>query len=353
MRASRTATLTTTALVLAATAFGAAPAHAERPDDRFDLQAHRGGTGLYTESTLESFGNALELGVATLELDTQVTADGAVVVTHDRQISATKCRDTAPATPDDPEFPYVGKYITNLTLDQVKTLECGYQQLPQFPEQQLSTGPMIELADVFELVRQYRANTVKLNIETKVEAGAPEQTAPRERFVSAVIEEIHEHRMSRQVSIQSFDWGSLRLAEELDPSLPRVALTNGDFLQVGQPGASPWLGGLDADDYDGDLVALAEELGVEAISPVHGNPQGGKIGDDGYRPYVTAQMVSDAHDAGMEVIPWTVDDPATMRFLMDLGIDGLITDRPDRLREVMEERGLKLPKQFFAHGTKG
>lgn len=60
-----------------------------------------------------------------------------------------------------------------------------------------------------------------------------------------------------------------------------------------------------------------------------------------------------AHDAGMEVIPWTVDDPATMRFLMDLGIDGLITDRPDRLREVMEERGLKLPKQFSAPGSKG
>lgn len=353
MSALRPSILTTAVLVLAATALGAGPAHAERPDHRFDLQAHRGGTGLYTESTLASFGNALELGVTTLELDTQVTADGAVVVTHDRQISAAKCRDTTPATPGDPEFPYVGKFITDLTLEQVKTVECGYRQLPQFPEQQLSTGPMIELSDVFALVKQYRANTVMLNIETKVEAGAPHETAPRGEFVAAVLEEIHEHRMDRQVSIQSFDWGSLRLVEQLDPSLPRVALTNGSFLQVGQPGASPWLGGLDADDYDGDLVALAQELGVEAISPVHGNPQGGKIGDDGYQPYVTAQMVSAAHAAGMEVIPWTVDDPATMRYLMDLGIDGLITDRPDRLRDVMAERGLKLPKQFSVPGTKG
>ncbi|TKV28810.1 glycerophosphodiester phosphodiesterase [Arthrobacter sp. NamB2] len=353
MRASRPTVLITAVLVLAATTLGTAPANAERPDDRFDLQAHRGGTGLFTESTLASFGNALELGVTTLELDTQVTADGAVVVTHDRQISAAKCRDTAPATPGDPVFPYVGKYITNLTLEQVKTVECGHRQLPQFPDQQLATGPMIELADVFTLVRQYRANTVMLNIETKVEAGAPHETAPREKFVAAVLEEIHEHRMDRQVSIQSFDWGSLRLVEELDPSLPRVALTNGSFLQVGQPGASPWLGGLDADDFDGDLVALARELGVDAISPVHGNPQGGTIGDAGYQPYVTAEMVSAAHGAGMEVIPWTVDDPATMRYLMGLGIDGLITDRPDRLRDAMAERGMKLPKQFSIPGAKG
>ena len=342
-----------TAAALAVATLTAGPAHAESPEDRFDVQAHRGGTGLYTESTLASFANALELGVTTLELDTQVTADGAVVVTHDRQISASKCRDTEPAATNDPEFPYVGKYITNLTLKQVKTVECGYAQLPQFPDQQLSTGPMIELTDVFELVKEYRANTVKLNIETKVEAGAPEQTAPREQFVTAVLEEIEEHRMSRQVSIQSFDWGALRVVGELAPELPRVALTNGSFLQAGQAGASPWLGGLDADDYDGDLVALADELGVEAISPVHGNPQGGVISDDGYMPYVTPEMVADAHKVGLEVIPWTVDDPATMRYLMDLGIDGLITDRPDRLRAVMEERGLKLPKQYFVPVPRG
>lgn len=343
----------TTAALLAATTVTlfASPAQAASPEERFDLQAHRGGTGLYTESTLAGFANALELGVTTLELDTQVTEDGAVVVTHDRRISGSKCRDTAAVTAGDPEFPYVGKYITNLTLAQVQTVECGYAQLPQFPQQQLSTGPMIELADVFALVKEYRAHNVMLNIETKVEAGAPQETAPREEFVGAVVSEIEAHRMERQVSIQSFDWGALRTVEELSPRLSRVALTNGSFLQVGQPGASPWLGGLDADDYDGDLVALARELGVEAISPVHGSPQGGAVGDAGYMPYVTAQMVADAHAAGMEVIPWTVDDPDTMRYLMDLGVDGLITDRPDRLLAVMAERGLKLPRQYVVPGS--
>jgi glycerophosphoryl diester phosphodiesterase len=337
---------------LAAAAVGlmAAPRHAESPEERFDLQAHRGGTALYTESTLEAFANALELGVTTLELDTQVTEDGAVIVTHDRQISVSKCRDTAPVFTGDPEYPYIGKYITDLTLAQVQTVECGIA--PIYEGQQLVPGPMMELREVFDLVREYRANNVRLNIETKVEAGAPHETAPREFFVSRVVEEIEEAKIGRQVSIQSFDWGALEVVEELAPELDRVALTNGSFLQVGQPGASPWLGGLDADDFSGDLVAMAEELGVEAISPVHGNPQGGGIGQDGYEPYVTAEMVADAHAAGLEVLPWTVNDRATMEYLTDLGVDGIITDRPDLLRQVMAERDFKLPKQYRApHGS--
>lgn len=318
--------------------------------DLFDLQAHRGGQGLYTESKPEAFANALELGVSTLELDTQVTADGAVVITHDRQINPDDCRDTGPVTEVDAQYPYAGKYVTDLTLDQVLTLECGYQQDPAFPEQQVVTGPMMQLEDLFELVRHYEADDVVLNIETKVEAGAPDETAPRDEFVRAVLHEIDEHDMEGQVTIQSFDWGALELVEELAPEIPRVALTNYSFLEIGQPGASPWLGGLDADDFNGDLVDLAEELGVDAISPVHGIPEDGAIGESNYLPYTDHAMVQDAHAAGLDVIPWTVDDRATMEYLIDIGVDGIITDRPAVLRDVMDERGMKLPTQYRAPG---
>lgn len=98
-----------TALLLAAglAAASLAPAAADhdRPRRDFDLQAHRGGLGLVVESTLPAFANALELGVSTLELDVQITRDGEAVVTHDRRISDRKCRDTAPATPGDPQYP--------------------------------------------------------------------------------------------------------------------------------------------------------------------------------------------------------------------------------------------------------
>jgi glycerophosphoryl diester phosphodiesterase len=322
-----------------------APATAAATHEDFDLQAHRGGLGLVTESTLEGFANALELGVTTLELDVQITEDGYAVITHDRRVSAVKCRDTAPPVAGDPEFPFVGKYINTLTLAQVRTLDCGFQQLPGFPEQRVVTGARMPLlSQVFDLVDCYRARRVTMNIETKVEAGAPAETAPREQFVQVVAREVRRARMLDQVTIQSFDWGALMRMREVEPRLPIVALTNGDFLQVGQPGASPWLGGIDIDDFGGSLVAGAASFGADAISPVHGNPQGGKVGDPDYVPYTTPQLVREAHRAGMQVIPWTVDDPATMHSLIDAGVDGIITDYPDRLRAVMTERGFKLPR---------
>lgn len=182
--------------------------HVPPQKTHFDLQAHRGGLGLTTEESLEGFGKALRLGVSTLELDTHITKDQKVVVNHDRQISAQKCKDTGPVTPGDPMYPYVGKYIKDLTLAQIKSMDCGYQQLPGFPEQEQIKGfRMVELKDVLNLVKSYKAKQVKLNIETKVEAGAPEQTAPRELFVRRVFEEIHRSGIEKQVTIQSFDWG--------------------------------------------------------------------------------------------------------------------------------------------------
>ncbi|NYJ32467.1 glycerophosphodiester phosphodiesterase family protein [Nocardiopsis aegyptia] len=327
-----------------------APAHAQTRHD-FDLQAHRGGVGLVVESTVPAFENALRLGVSTLELDVQITRDGEAVVTHDRRISDHNCQDTEPAFPDDPQYPYVGSYIKDLTLDQVRTLDCGSRQHPGHPDQRTVPGErMALLSEVFDLVHRYRAYGVGLNIETKVEAGAPEETAPREEFVDVVVREIRDARMLRQVTIQSFDWGALMLVREREPFLPVVALTNHDFLQVDRPGASPWLGGLDIDDFDDDPLRAVRSFGADAFSPVHGFPQNGTVDDPGYEAYVTADMVDRAHELGIDVIPWTVNDPATMQSLIDAGVDGLITDYPDRLRGVMADNGLRLPRPLREPG---
>ncbi|MFG2767673.1 glycerophosphodiester phosphodiesterase family protein [Streptomyces rubiginosohelvolus] len=332
-------------------------AHATTPDGlakashhkkHFDLQAHRGGLGMTTEESLEGFSKALRLGVSTLELDTQITKDAKVVVTHDRKVSAQKCRDTAPATPGDTMYPYVGKFIKDLTLRQVKTMDCGFQQLPGYPDQEVVRGfRMAELKDVLHLVRSYKARQVTLNVETKVEAGSPTETAPRELFVRRVFEEIERSGIARQVTIQSFDWGSLKAMHRLAPHWPLVALTNYDFLQVGKPGASPWLGGIDVDDFGGDFVAAAASIkGVETLSPNYGFPQNGKIGDPGFRFYPDKGMITKAHARGLKVVPWTCNDPATIEALMDMGIDGIITDYPNRVRELMANRGMRLPRAY-------
>ncbi|WNV74340.1 glycerophosphodiester phosphodiesterase family protein [Geodermatophilus sp. DSM 44513] len=321
---------------------------------RFDLQAHRGGIALTVENTLAAFDRALELGVSTLELDVQITEDGHAVVTHDRDLNPAKCVDTGPAFPGDPEYPYVPgvRYVKDLTLAQVQTIDCGSLTLPQYPGQQASPGARMPLlSEVFDLVRDRRAHRVGLNVETKVEAGAPEQTAPRAQFVEVVTREVREAGLLDQVSVQSFDWGALMLVREVAPELPIVALTNGQqFLQAGQPGASPWLGGIDVDDFGGDWVAAADSFGADAVSPVHGDPQNGGVGQPGYVPFTTREVVEDAHAAGMAVIPWTVNDAATMQSLIDIGVDGLITDRPDLLREVLAANGFRLPKRYPDRG---
>jgi glycerophosphoryl diester phosphodiesterase len=321
-----------------------------QPARTFDLQAHRGGMGLRPESTLSSFGNGMQVGVSTLELDVQIAEDGVAVVTHDRQVSPRPCQDTAPAFEGDPEYPYVGKYVKTLTLEQIKTLDCGTRRTTDPNDPFIKTMEMVPgskmptLTEVFDLVKRYGADDVMLNVETKVEAGAPEETAPREQFVQVVAEDVREAGFLDRVTIQSFDWGALMRMREVEPALPIVALTNKDFLQCGQPGASPWLGGIDADDYGCNLVRAADSFGADALSPVHGSPQNGTVNDPGYEPYTTREMVDEAHAAGIEVVPWTIDDKPTMRKLIEDGVDGIITDYPDRLRQVMREYSLRLPR---------
>jgi glycerophosphoryl diester phosphodiesterase len=188
------------------------------------------------------------------------------------------------------------------------------------------------------------------NIETKVEAGAPHETAPREQFVQVVARQVRDARMLDNVTIQSFDWGALMRMRQVEPRLPIVALTNGTFLQVGQPDASPWLGGIDIDDFNGSFVAAAKSFDADAISPVHGDPQGGSVLDPDYRPFTTREMVDEAHRAHMRVVPWTINDIATMNHLIDIGVDGIITDYPDRLRDLLGIRGFELPRAYDLRG---
>ncbi|MDQ2583146.1 glycerophosphodiester phosphodiesterase [Saccharothrix yanglingensis] len=332
------------ALVLSLLVPGVAAAHGH-PRKSFDLQAHRGGIGLTVESTLAAFGKALELGVTTLELDVQITRDGREVVTHDRRTNPAKCVDTAPATPGDPAFPYAGKYVKDLTFAQVRTLDCGSRRWSQYPDQELSPGArMPTLAEVFALARRHRAWDVKFNIETKVEAAAPHETAPREQFVEVTSRAIRRSGFHRNVTVQSFDWGTLMLWRRAEPRIPLVALTQPEFLRPG----SPWTGGLDLADFGGSVVEAVKSFGASALSPVHGNPQNGTVNDPGYVPFTTKTLVDEAHRHGLKVIPWTVNDQATMHKLIDDGVDGIITDYPDRLREVMAERGFRLPRAYPA-----
>jgi len=319
---------------------GGAPADAPtRLARTFDLQAHRGGADLTSENTLEAFSRALDIGVTTLELDAQVTRDGAVVVAHDNRVNPDTCRDTSPASPSDDLFPYSGKPFRLLTLAQVRTLDCGYQPTPDHPDQRAVSGATVpELREVVDLLRERGADDVGLNVEVKVQADDLGLTVPRAEYAAKVWAVLDEGGVAGRATIQSFDWASLTAVHRIAPRARLVALVSPERLERGEEGASPWLGGIDIDDVGGDVVGAASRLaGVVALSPREDLP-------------VDAALVRSAHAAGLAVVPWTVDDEDDMGHLVDLGVDGLITNRPDLLRTVLTQRGLATPPSHPAAG---
>jgi glycerophosphoryl diester phosphodiesterase len=299
----------------------------------FDLQAHRGGAGLTAENTLAAFRAALAIGVTTLECDVNVSADGVPMVTHDRVVSPVTCRDTAPAAPGDREFPYVGRFVSRLSVDQLRMLDCGSRARPTFPGQRAVPGERMPLFDeVLALARA--APHVRVNVEAKFDVVHPDETAPRHTFVDATVEAIGRAGMLDRTSVQSFDWQVLRMVGWAEPRIARYALANEEHLEIGRPGRSMWLGGLDIDDLHGDLVAAVAELGFDAVSP-------------SYKGLVNETVVERAHEAGIKVVPYTVDDPANMAAFVDLGVDGFITNYPDRARDVLAAKGVPLPSPFL------
>jgi len=323
-------------LVLAALAVLAVPAtpavaHGDRHGGRaFDLEAHRGGRGLRPENTLASFGNALQLGVTTLELDTGITKDGQVLVTHEPRILSLQCQDTGTNH-------FVGQLVKDLTLAQAKTLDCGTRH-PTAPgdefvgtQESVPGTRMPTLDEVFDLAERYGARRIQFNIETKIDPTAPNDTVDPFTFTRKVLDVIRAHHAVDQSLLQSFDWRTLVIARRLEPRLRRVAL--GDATTI-FPG-SPWTAGIriPANALNGSLARIvADELRAQVVSLDF--------------TILTDRLIRKSHRRGLDVIPWTVNQPADMASLIDRGVDGIITDYPDRLRAVMAAKHLRLPEAF-------
>jgi glycerophosphoryl diester phosphodiesterase len=299
----------------------------------FDLQAHRGGRGETTEESLRAFAKSLELGVSTLELDVVITADGQPLVWHDPAIDAEKCADTGPAFAGDPQYPYVGRLVHELTLAQIHTLDCG-RRLAEFPHAEVVRGNKIAtLPEVFTLADSYRTSDgtqVRYNIETKVEADRPGRSAEPQQFVDVILAAVRSAGKLDRVEIQSFDWRTLPMVHRAEPSIPLVALYDEETWAPN----SPWLAGIDAAAV-GDPMIGALMVGANLVSPR-------------YQLVTGSPYVDHAHSLGLKVIPWTVNDPAAMRDQIGFRVDGLITDYPTRLRGVLAELGMPLPEAAVA-----
>lgn len=294
----------------------------------FDLQAHRGGRGLWPENTLAAFERALELGVTTLEMDVAITADGVAVISHDPALHPGLTRDAQGAW-----LGSTGPLIKNLTLAQLQAYDVGrlnpeHPYGKGFPQQQARDGQRIPtLAAVFQLAKDLGAHDVQFDIETKVFPNRPNDTVAAEDFVRIMLATIRGAGVVDRVMVQSFDWRTLQMFQAAEPRIRTMYLTvqNRNANNTTDPA---WTAGRLHRDYP-SVAHMVKAAGGALWAPHFGN--------------IDEQAVRAAQAQGLKVMPWTVNEPADMRRLLDWKVDGIITDHPDRLREVMRERGMPLP----------
>jgi glycerophosphoryl diester phosphodiesterase len=266
-----------------------------------DIQGHRGARGHAPENTLPGFERALAIGVTTLELDVGVTRDAVVVIHHDRGLNPDTTRG-----PDGQWLTLPGPLIKDLTFSELQRYDVGRirpgsDYAKRFPHQQPIDGTRIpKLADLFATA----GASVRFNIETKIVA---DETLPPEPFTRAVIAEVRKAGVEQRVTIQSFDWRSVKIVEREAPGIATAYLT-------------------ERKDSDPGKVHAA----------------GGRIWSPDFRA-LTRENAAAARRLGLKMIPWTVNERADIARVLELQVDGIISDYPDRVREEAKKRGLPLP----------
>lgn len=269
---------------------------------KFDLQGHRGARGLMPENTIAGFITALDSGVTTLEMDVVITKDKKVIVSHEPWMSAAICYDK-----QGKEFPEKEEKqfnIYRMTYGDTRLFDCGSRKNERFPEQHKMAAHKPLLKDMFEAV-EHHIRTVShyeadYNIEIKSNPESDHLYHPAiEEYTDLVYEVVKSSVPPERVVIQSFDFRMLRYCHEKYPRI-RLAVLVGNLKSV---------------------KANLKELG---FTPSIYSP---------YYKLINKDQIAYLHNLGIRVIPWTVNDSSDMLLLKEMGVDGIITDYPDRARK--------------------
>lgn len=264
---------------------------------RVEVQGHRGARAVRPENTLVAFEYALGAGVDVLELDLGVTADDQLVVLHDQAISPMRCtlggKKLSAAVP-----------VRSLDLAAVRRFECGSLPHERFPLQERAPGAGIPtLAEVFAVAKDSK---VGFNIETKLVPGHDDAAPAPERFAELVVQAVRAAGMVERTTVQSFDQRTLQAVARLEPTLRRVLLVAENHI---------------------DHVAAAKAAQASIVSPNH--------------LWIVKADVARMHAAGLKVVPWTANTPQSWARLVEMGVDGIITDDPAALAHWLKARGLR------------
>jgi glycerophosphoryl diester phosphodiesterase len=313
----------------------------------FDLQGHRGARGLAPENTLAAFARGLAIGVTTLEMDAAITKDDVVVVSHDPAFTPAITRG-----PDGKFLEARGPLIRSLTYAETQRYDVGRinpvsNYAKTFPDQVPVDGTHLpRLSDVFDLVKRSGNKDVQFDIETKVFPLAPEDTLPPDVFARRLIKEIRAAGMAERTMIQSFDWRTLQVVRKEAPEIRTVYLTaQNRFLDNICTGAGAAKNTTAPADCGESAWTAGFQLKDLGSIPKMVKAAGGTIWSPNFNDLDRAKR-DEAKALGLLVIPWTVNDPAQISRVLDLDVDGIISDRPDRVREEMKKRGMPLPASY-------
>ena len=299
--------------------------HAQ-PAHQIRVIGHRGAAGLAPENTLAAFSKACETEVDAVELDVLLTKDQKIVVHHDFILKSDIAR-----TPDGKWLPVDGPAVNTLTLDELKTydvgrLKPGTRYAGRYPEQAPADGERIPTLDqVIELIKSHCRPATELWVEIKTNPEKPALTPAPETVAAAVVQLLRKRGFAGRTRILSFDWRTLAHVQKIAPDIPTVYLSilgvRFNNIKPGRPGASPWMAGLDIDDFNGSIPGAVKAAG--------GRHWASFYKDLSYR------RMQEAHDLGLQVFAWTPDSRSQMQLLIDKQADGIITNRPDILRELI------------------
>ena len=298
----------------------------------FDLEGHRGARGLAPENTLAAFALAIDLGLTTIETDVVITRDDAVVISHNPSLNPDLVRDADGRWLASPGPPIRALSLAELRVYDIGRINPTSAYSRDFALQKPRDGERFpQLADLFTLAKT-SGKPVRFNIETKITPTSANTTPAPAEFARRVVDVVRGAGMAERVTIQSFDWRTLREVSRIAPDIPTSCLTiqstHMDTVKPDASGASPWHGGLVLDASE-SLPALVKAAGCRTWSMFWRN--------------LGSEQLREAHALGLAVLPWTVNDAADMARLVDMGVDGIITDYPNRLRAVMASKGLALP----------
>jgi glycerophosphoryl diester phosphodiesterase len=305
--------------------------------DKIEIYAHRGGAGLMPETTLAAYQNALALGVDVLDMDVGVTKDNIIVAYHDRTLNRdyTRYQDGRP-------LPQKPLFLKDFTFEELQQFDVGILDKTSpygknFPDQHSVPGEKIlSLEQVLQYGKKIAGNKIRFQIEIKTDPRYPNTTASPEKFAELIAEIINTENKHDQIEVHSFDWRNLLLLQKIDSRICTSFITSKAENRIHfltSPFTYPrWFADYKVRHYKHSWPKLISSLR-------------GKIWCPDFKD-VTPENVAEAHSYDLRVVPWTVDTNKNLDKIIACQVDGIITNRPDLLRNRLQLQNHTLPEGF-------